>query len=1426
MACRCSRGSRVFMPFLYPPIFSANGSQFLRTSLAAVRSKRHSSSDATAPSDRDAASRLNPSPDDYSMPNFADKAKLSIYAGPGGHGCISFLREAYMEDGPPNGGDGGHGGSIYIQAVHGETSLHKLARRKFIRAGRGKTGQGSSKGGQRGEDVVITVPVGTIVREIARNDPESEKTFVQKRRRGKKKSALVEIEYGEDGEPIDNPEREKWILYPGMSTSELKRIELPPLPSRERLLQQPKAPVYLDLSRATPRPILLAAGGLGGLGNPHFTARGRNKPMYATRGEEAISMDIELELKLLADVGLVGLPNAGKSTLLRAISNSRARVGNWAFTTLQPNIGTVVLDNNKGRPLVTSYTTKTEESDDPWAAPAEPERKQRTRFTIADIPGLIEGAHLDKGLGIAFLRHVERAGVLAFVIDLGNGNAVKALKALWTEVGLYAQMREEEEQQRLREANIDWSAEGGTDAARLDPWTTTGNSAFTEAAGLDIAGKPWFVVATKGDLPEAQKNFAELREYLAAVTRGDEPHPSGVEGAWTKDCAAIPILRMGRGNRGKRGGGRGGGGRGRGGGRGGGRDNRAGHRPYQTYPEVVKENKKLETYYDTLLELPEEEKAEFWSTLRRELPNSFRFCGSKGHALTVKRLLQTRYIPEITSITHEGVVVEAPKAVPWYPDNLAWWMTTPKNVVRKFPPFAKFQRFLVSETSVGNISRQEVVSMIPPLLMDLKPGMTVLDLCAAPGSKAAQLLEMIHRGEEARIRKVISAFSDDSDAAPKSEDPEEEEAARLEADPNDDGRATGMLIANDADYKRSHMLIHQLKRLSSPNMIVTNHDATMYPSLRIPNPEHPEKPNYLKFDRILADVPCSGDGTLRKNVNLWKDWTPGAALGLHLTQVRILVRALQMLKPGGRVVYSTCSMNPVENESVVAAAIERCGGPDKIEILDCSDQLPLLKRRPGLRKWKIMDKSNRLWNSWEEVEEYTKSTEDGIAPGRLVESMFPRPATSDCADLPLERCMRVYAHQQDTGGFFITALHKKAEFKAKPEELRRNPGPKPKTNGTATAAPKRPLEDDESDADSVKKQKVTEETSQEEVVPVSETTPAVEEPIVAEPAAAEPVVTEPSPDAVMSDAEAAPEPEAEVEAIPEVVSEETSTTPAAATPATTTEGAGAEAERKVKPQGPYEEPFKYLSPDHEVIQDVKRFYKISPRFPDDRYMVRNALGEPAKAIYYTSGLVRDVLSLNEGRGVKFVHGGVKMFVKQDAPSAEVCRWRIQSEGMPILHGYIGEDRVVVLRKKETLKRLLIEMFPKIAGEEYKKLDEIGERVRDIGLGCCVLRVEPEDPTDLDFNEHMALPLWKSFHSLNLMLPKEDRSAMLLRIYNDTTPIINMGIKKGLTEDEIKEKKGEEVEEVKEGEEEAAPVEEEVKQEEEVKEEPVAEVKQE
>ncbi|KAI1481483.1 S-adenosyl-L-methionine-dependent methyltransferase [Daldinia eschscholtzii] len=793
--------------------------------------------------------------------------------------------------------------------------------------------------------------------------------------------------------------------------------------------------------------------------------------------------------------------------------------------------------------------------------------------------------------------------------------------------------------------------------------------------------------------------------------------------------------------------------------------------PYRSYNEIVKENKNLEKYYNSALPFEDEERSQFWEALKRELPNSFRFCGSKGHALAVKRLLETRYAPEIVKIErYDGEPVQAPQPVPWYPDQLAYSMNTPKHVIRKFPPFAAFQKFLVSETTVGNISRQEVVSMIPPLLMDVEPGMTVLDLCAAPGSKAAQLLEMVHAGEEARIRKFMQSFGEN-----KSETVDED--VDLSVDAGDDGRATGLLIANDADYKRSHMLVHQLKRLSSPNLLVTNHDATLYPAIKLPpHPDHPEKGQYLKFDRILADVPCSGDGTLRKNVNLWKDWQPGNALGLHLTQVRILVRALQMLKVGGRVVYSTCSMNPVENEAVIVSAIERCGGPNKIKIIDCKDRLPLLKRSPGMHQWQIMDKSGRIWSSWEEVQQHVLTTE-GQIPGKLTETMFPRPDTSDCSGLELDRCMRVYAHQQDTGGFFITVLEKTEEFKAKPEARTRAPTNTTSSSGADKAETEAKIEIEE------KKAALGEPT---DVLPTLGVKRTLDDEVETKPDSKKQKTASPSSENLEAQPEIVPETEQvaseskpEESKPEESKTEEVKTEEAKPEPETTQNNA--QADRKVKPSdGNYEEPFKYLPPDHHVIQDIQRFYKVSPRFPSDRFMVRNATGEPAKAIYYTSALLRDILSENEGRGVKFVHGGVKMFMKQDAPSAEVCRWRIQSEGMPIIEGYVGPERVVRLTNKETFRRLLKEMFPKFIDDDWKKLNEIGERAKEIGMGCCILIVEP-DGSDPDFSERMVLPLWKSFHSLNLMLPKEDRSAMLLRVFNDTSPVINRTLKESAKE---------------------------------------------
>lgn len=552
----------VFLPFLYPCLqtTSDNAPRLLRTSLRLGRSrtkfqclaKRHVTTVSSTQgggedgtfddTTEDTLDRLNPPPDSYAITPFTDRCSLVLNSGAGGHGCISFLREKYVENGPPNGGDGGTGGNIYIQAVQGETSLHKLARRGILKAGRGKNGQGKGQGGTRGDDILITVPVGTIVREVWRHDPVLEEELADKRAKGMGAHAIDDYDGANDN--TRKWRRDKWLLFPGALPNSFTSADFPPLPRPRRsqiAMSQPPAPIRLDLDQPMEAPQLLAAGAMGGLGNPHFVTKSITRPKYATKGDDGMKIEIQLELKLLADVGLVGLPNAGKSTLLRSITNSRARIGNWAFTTLQPNIGTVVLDNHKGRPLIPTT------SDGRRGPP-------RTNFTIADIPGLIEDAHLDRGLGLGFLRHIERAGILAFVIDLGAGDAIKALKGLWKEVGQYEALRDRElnaeTERRVEEQKELVRYSPLVSAAPPEPILQEDRSVLFNADGSRflpelkmplISSKPWLVIATKADLPETRQNFANLQAYLKGVGAGEIEHPSGKKNAWKKKLHAIPI---------------------------------------------------------------------------------------------------------------------------------------------------------------------------------------------------------------------------------------------------------------------------------------------------------------------------------------------------------------------------------------------------------------------------------------------------------------------------------------------------------------------------------------------------------------------------------------------------------------------------------------------------------------------------------------------------------------------------------------------------------------------------------------------------------------------------------------------------------------------------------------------------------------------
>ena len=485
-------------------------------------------------------SYLNPSPEDYSRFIFQDKCSVTMYAGPGGHGCVSYLREKYVEEGPPNGGDGGSGGGIYIQAVEGLTSLHKLARRGVVRAGRGKNGQGKSKGGQRGDDVLIQVPIGTVIREIERHDPVAEE---KARRRQAYLESLEAKDEDEDEVEFTPIRHDRWVLYPGSNPSDFLTVTFPRLRPRRQAIaaMEPKAPIFLDLSEKMDKPLLLAAGGAGGLGNPHFATQKMGRPKFASRGEGGTKLVLDFELKLLADVGLVGKPNAGKSTLLRSLTNSRTRIGNWEFTTLSPHIGTVIVDDNKGRPLVESKG-----------------KTRRTHFTIADIPGLVEDAHLDRGLGLGFLRHIDRAGILAFVLDLSAGDPVQELKKLWHELGEYERLRDTDTSEpapKEPEGVIDWSPSSGGLPELEHPqieMDTPEDSSFHHQFDKPTVSlpplvmppvhtKPWFVVASKADLENTQEQYRALQEYLSAVEKGTVEHPSGHANGWKEKVRAVPV---------------------------------------------------------------------------------------------------------------------------------------------------------------------------------------------------------------------------------------------------------------------------------------------------------------------------------------------------------------------------------------------------------------------------------------------------------------------------------------------------------------------------------------------------------------------------------------------------------------------------------------------------------------------------------------------------------------------------------------------------------------------------------------------------------------------------------------------------------------------------------------------------------------------
>lgn len=264
---------------------------------------------------------------------FVDKVKVSVQAGDGGDGAVSFRHEKFMDRGGPDGGDGGDGGDVVLKASRNQNTLATFRYQKELKAEAGKPGLKRRKHGKSGEDLDVAVPLGTVV-------------------------------ISDEGETLAD------LAQDGQSA-------------------------------------VIAEGGKGGFGNAHFVSSTRQAPKVAEKGEAGGKLQVTLELKMIADVGLVGLPNAGKSTLLSTVSNAHPEIADYPFTTIRPNLGVVDIDEN-------------------------------TSLLFADIPGLIEGASQGKGLGDEFLRHVERTAVLVHIIDAYQDDLIQAYRTIQSELKAYS----------------------------------------------------------------------------------------------------------------------------------------------------------------------------------------------------------------------------------------------------------------------------------------------------------------------------------------------------------------------------------------------------------------------------------------------------------------------------------------------------------------------------------------------------------------------------------------------------------------------------------------------------------------------------------------------------------------------------------------------------------------------------------------------------------------------------------------------------------------------------------------------------------------------------------------------------------------------------------------------------------------------------
>lgn len=386
--------------------------------------------------------------------------------------------------------------------------------------------------------------------------------------------------------------------------------------------------------------------------------------------------------------------------------------------------------------------------------------------------------------------------------------------------------------------------------------------------------------------------------------------------------------------------------------------------------------------------VPENEWYAFFTYSTRPPPvtfrivESYRLCpshvdtvpGVPSQARVLMRYMQQKYVDTINKITIGNKQPVHLGPLPWYPKELAWMLNITQEETEKYLGLKDFENFLKTERMQNTLQRVETWSLFPPLILDVKPQHLVLDMCASPGFLASQVCEMMN-------------------------------AEPLQAN-------AGMLVLNDL-YKTKDKILYQWTQ--GIKVVYTFYDARKYPEFYLSDKKTLQ--NAVRYDRIMCDVKCSVDGTMRKNTGIQVLWNVRASLQYHSEQKEILKRALELVKVKGRVLYSTTTMNPIENEAIIMAMIKEAKG--SVELFDVRPMIKDFKYRPGMTTWKVMTEDGIF------LEKYSDANEEFTS--EYPETVFPPPIKEAMA-YHMERCIRVLPHDSDTAGWFCAVLVKNSEL--------------------------------------------------------------------------------------------------------------------------------------------------------------------------------------------------------------------------------------------------------------------------------------------------------------------------------------------------------------------------------------------------------------